>query len=774
MSHRKKKTDIYDDIRQTNPLFTNSYKYPNINKKINKHKHTHTSNNRSTSMNRSRSRSRSRSHSRSRSPCHPKKCCTGPTGPTGPSRTGKCCTGPDSTGSTGNTGPTGQTGTGTTGPTGPSSIGNTGPTGPSGTSGTGTTGPTGSSGIGETGPTGPFGEGPTGPKGSKGEKGDMGIQGNTGFTGPSGSTGTTGPTGERGKTGVDGPSGPTGPDNCSRCEVMVTEDVIVGDIIRKTTVGDKVKGRKFTYNHILDYSATTSRIISRDGSTGISNVVDCNGNVYICGFFRGTIVFTNTILLSSGPNQSIYVAKIDKDGKWIWATKASSLFGDILISDIILNCDDDIYITGTMYSQGTMFGNIISTAANSRNTIYIAKIENDGNWMWVLNVNGCYNTEFSGEATSIAIKCNDNTLAVTGKFTGCGVFGGTTITNAFIQNALFVGYATDNGASGSWDNVAMANGVISSDIVEGNSLICDDNGNIYVTGRYSGNVIFGTNMLLPIGDYDVFVAKLNPMADWSWAIRGGGTARDNSNDIAISCDGSLYATGSFKDEAIFGSTILSASDQFQSIWVAKIKDNGFSGEWVWAVQAGSLVTTSSGRGITTYNNDVYITGLILGNIGNTFYFGPSLIVLDCLTSLFVSKLDNLGNWLWTENISGVTFTDSIGNNIVLDCDGQIYVVGEYESLTNGISPVGLTLALKMADDMNEQVVGIATSDAKVGETIKVLYCCGSVKDIYTDLQPGYNYYVDENGQISIDCKCPKCPRYVGFACSATELFFKPC
>ncbi len=771
MSNRKKKKDVYDDIRQTNPLFNSSHKYPKIeNKRKRKAKHIVKKKSRGRTRHKSRSRSRSRScsscsrsrsrsHGRSRSrsssrsspcscsrtprrkskscsPCHKKKCPTGPTGPTGPSGKGRSVTGP----------------------TGPSGTGSTGPTGPSG----------------GTGPTGPFGVGPTGPKGTKGDKGDIGIPGNTGPTGPDGKTGPTGPTGERGKTGVDGPTGPTGPDGCSRCDVMLTEDVAMGDIIRKTTVGTPVKGRKFTYEHILDYTLDTSRLVPSDRSGGVSNVTDCDGNVYVCGEFTGNVVFTNTISLTgAGDNRAVYVAKINKDGEWIWANKATSVFGDISVEDITLNCDAGIYITGQMRSQGTDFGDITSVASDSPQTAYIAKIDENGNWIWVLNINGCdEENQFLGVGQSITVNCIDNGIAIVGDYKGCGTVGNTEISGSIDHDSLFVGYATDNGLFGSWNFAATANGVGDQDSVKGNGIVSDENGNIYVLGTYVGSAMFGTIVLAPIGFSNIFVAKINFMTDWTWAIRAGG---DNefklSSELAISCDGYLYAIGSFKGDVTFGTINLTSTSL--TAWVAKIKDNGTTGEWVWAVQAGNLDKEMFGSGITTYIDDVYVTGRLVGNTDDIYYFGPNHLVLNENNALYVSKLDNHGEWLWAETIDSITCPNSSGRGISLDCDGQIYVVGGYE-LTGDtpVSPIS-SLAIKMADDRNAQVVGIATTDGNINTTIKVLYCCGSVNNIYDDLKPGYNYYVDRDGGISIDCKCPFCPRYVGFACTTTELFFKP-
>jgi len=72
--------------------------------------------------------------------------------------------------------------------------------------------------------------------------------------------------------------------------------------------------------------------------------IDNNENTYITGFFRGTAIFGSDSLTCSG-DRDIFVAKMDPNGNWLWATKAG---GDCPNqgSEITIDNTGNTYITG--------------------------------------------------------------------------------------------------------------------------------------------------------------------------------------------------------------------------------------------------------------------------------------------------------------------------------------------------------------------------------------------------------------------------------------------
>jgi len=105
----------------------------------------------------------------------------------------------------------------------------------------------------------------------------------------------------------------------------------------------------------------------------------------------------------------------------------------------------------------------------------------------------------------------------------------------------------------------------------GNSLTLDEEDAVYITGSFSGSKTFGSTTLESAGGSDIYTAKLDSGLFWQWAKRAGGSSDDIGSDIdtsgeIITVDGSpqvadLFVTGSFEDQAAFGTDDCSASPE---------------------------------------------------------------------------------------------------------------------------------------------------------------------------------------------------------------------
>lgn len=678
-------------------------------------------------------------HHKKKHKCHHKSGDTGPTGPTGP-------IGP--TGEQGETGPTGEQGeqgdTGSTGPTG--SSGQTGPTGDQGL-----IGPTGSTGsIGDTGVTGPTGNpGLTGPTGPRGYTGQRGIIGETGWTGPTGPTGPTGMKGPTGFMGFQGPTGPTGTYITPTCDIELESDVTAGTIIRKTGKGNPPTGDIFSYDPVISYQLNTTG----SGALIYSIANDCDGNAYVCGNFIGSTNFGSITLTAS--ILSIFVGKLDSTGNWIWAVKAGSdILGNISEArGITCDCNGNIFVTGYISEYAT-FGTLNIITPNITRTVFVSKISEDGDWEWVNQaVNNDQNEDFNAIGTDVAINCNNENIYITGYFTGNANFGGTIIISAGTgtRESVFVGKLSYNG---SWLGAITNINQNGSD--RGNGIVSDDYNNIYIVGRFNETAEFGSSIITSNGGDDIYVAKVKDTTGltWIWAIDGGSRTDDDGTGITLDKDGNIYVTGVITGPAEFDNIIITPNNQ--SAIVGYVIDYGLSGQWLWVVQ-GEGGNLTVGFNIYSSNYELYVVGRYNGNVT----FGPFDRTVTNSGTIFVAKLNTNGNWLWLVDLES---SQSIGYGISVDCDENIYATGRESN--NG-------LVLKIRDDRNATLVGIAQTDGLQGETIPVIFTSGPITDIYTDLTPGCKYYIGVDGQISNNCKCPypRGPRYIGTACSETSLLF---
>src|SRR5207249_3246525 len=86
------------------------------------------------------------------------------------------------------------------------------------------------------------------------------------------------------------------------------------------------------------------RIGNEPDAYGGAVVVDVSGNVYVTGSFRGTGTFGGTNLVSNG-GLDAYLAKYDVDGNLVWVRQIGGS-GDDQGYAVALDSEGNIYVTG--------------------------------------------------------------------------------------------------------------------------------------------------------------------------------------------------------------------------------------------------------------------------------------------------------------------------------------------------------------------------------------------------------------------------------------------
>ena len=215
---------------------------------------------------------------------------------------------------------------------------------------------------------------------------------------------------------------------------------------------------------------------------------------------------------------------------------------------------------------------------------------------------------------------------------------------------------------------------------EGRSIVARD-GFVYVTGSFSNTVDFdpgpGTVSLTSAGLRDIFVAKYTDAGALVWAKRMGDSGSDAGNAIVVDGSGNVYLTGSFAGTVDFDpgpGTVSLTSAGLRDIFVSKLDPDG---NLAWAKHMGGN-NNDFGYGIAVdAAGNVYTTGTF-GSGTADFDPGPAIFNLPFAGGshdIFVSKLDNSGNFVWAKGVGGI-FEDG-GKSIALDGSGNVYVTGSF-------------------------------------------------------------------------------------------------
>ena len=307
-------------------------------------------------------------------------------------------------------------------------------------------------------------------------------------------------------------------------------------------------------------------------------------------------------------------------------------------------------------------------------------------------------------------------------------------------------------------------------INESGGIDVDCGKNIYVCGTFTQSPTFGETQLSTTAALTPYVAKLSPTFKWLWAIQADSLSDPNeARGLTLSVDscGNSYISGYLTGSVTFGNNTLS-SPGMNSAYIAKI-DTG--GNWMWAIQAeGMGAGMSQGVAIETAQNGIFLTGYFT----STVVFGSIQLTSLGNNDIFVVKVTSEGEWRWA--IRGGGTGDDKGRGLCVDCTGNINVVGtftgtadfgNFELMSTGMDDV---FNVRIIDkECKNYPLGILSSSASQGEEVEVCFLDGTILERFSGLVPGYNYYLDDECEMSRCCSCGICGRFLGLSLKDTKM-----
>jgi hypothetical protein len=289
---------------------------------------------------------------------------------------------------------------------------------------------------------------------------------------------------------------------------------------------------------------------------GRSVTTDLLGNIYVGGYFNGTVDFgadfgTTDIKTPAG-GEDIFITRINVHSGYGWTRRmggASSDWEYGITTDPLGN----IFITGHFNGTvdfGADFGSSdIKTAAGDQE-IFITRINANGTYAWTRRMGGASSDWGFGITTDLL-----GNIFVTGYFSDTvnfgADFGSSDIKTAAGGYDIFITRINAN-ATYAWTQRMGGTGI---DV--GHDIITDVSGNIYVTGSFMGTVDFGadfgtTDTKTSAGSSDIFVTRISGDGTYGWTKRMGGTSSDRGEGITTDPSGNVYVTGYFGGTVNFG------------------------------------------------------------------------------------------------------------------------------------------------------------------------------------------------------------------------------
>lgn len=414
---------------------------------------------------------------------------------------------------------------------------------------------------------------------------------------------------------------------------------------------------------------------------------------------------TNTKLLSSAGNADIYVAKYSPTGSLIFAFNIGGTeldAGGCVKTDTAGNIYISGWFRGTVdFDPSSNTANLVSngdlgTDPGFGGDAFLAKYNSSGQYQWALNIGSSSILDYGAQ---IYIDSNGDVLWG-GSFTGTNVDFDPSSNTAFLSSpGVTSSYLAKYTSDGTFIYAKVFGGatVVNCalrDIVE------DNTGNIYILGHFDGtmdaNPDAGVNNLVSNGCGDIYVIKLNSNAQLVWAFNLGGNNCDYPWAMTMDATNNIYITGQLTSTNVdfnpgVGFNTISTHG-LNDIFIAKYDQNG---NYVFANAIGSS-GEDAGYAIDVRDNSLILTGYFSGTVD----FNPST-ENNTLSSngdrdIFVVKYDLDGNYKTSFNIGsssndygrGVEFMD--GDNIV--------IVGAFQGTNVNFAPTGSPITISSNGD----------------------------------------------------------------------------
>lgn len=429
--------------------------------------------------------------------------------------------------------------------------------------------------------------------------------------------------------------------------------------------------------------------------------MDRYGNLYVCGYYNtsssGNVMFSS-IVAPNGFGKEGFLAKIDSSGVWKWVQPGPGGYDERVLGMCVDRVNDFVYVTGTCWGY-TAFGSCPNTSSSGGgDNIFLGKLDLNGNCQWLLAAGSASDDHGYDMVTDKA-----GNIYLTG-FIGPsqGTLGTITVPNPTSDSLGFVARISP---SGTFQWVKTFKGI---DGERDNRITIDDSANVYITGSFYGNELFGSTPLTSKGGFDIFVIKYDSLGNDVWARSAGGLLDDRGNSVTVDDKQNIYVTGEFRDVVVFGSDTVDnyGGPSGRDIFVAKITKNG---NWKWASKAGSNGGSDRGNRIISNKKDLLV---VTGQIKGSSTFGSNIIITNPADSIqaFVAGLDTAGIWKWV--LQGGGRWEDRGNGLAVDQECNVYVTGYFQdtvtfgTLTDTSVYRKDIFVAKLASDCNIGGIGI--------------------------------------------------------------------
>ncbi len=395
-------------------------------------------------------------------------------------------------------------------------------------------------------------------------------------------------------------------------------------------------------------------------------VADKEGNVYVSGYFSGTVDFDpsdNVYELSTSTFNNIFILKLDRNGNFVWAKQISADY--VTHTSLSIDSKNNLLLTGHFefsvdFDPSTMVNTLTSTGGDN---IFVLKLDDNGNFVWVNKIEGTK----PDLGNWLAVDDKNNILVI-GSYEGTASFtiGSSVVSLTSTKHVSFLLKVSEQG------NLVWVKEIPLTLIVD-----TDKEGNIYLTNTFYQSTDLDPGLLVndvtPSQNGDVFVIKLDSEGQFNWAKHWPGKV----NTLAVDDNGNVHTAGFFLGKVDFDPNLddfYMYASNYQNSFIHKLDTDG---NFQWAKEiVGNFYDTPN---ITSLAIDSLQNVLITGSLYSHSDFNPGGNVFEISSigssDIFIQKLNIDAKFVWAKGMGGMDNDSPC--SIFAGKDGSFYVSGFY-------------------------------------------------------------------------------------------------
>lgn len=392
------------------------------------------------------------------------------------------------------------------------------------------------------------------------------------------------------------------------------------------------------------------------GETATAIATDAEGNVFVVGYFDGSIDFGGGPMQALG-SADVFLVKLDPQGNHLWSRTFGGA-GAHYSTGLAVDGEGSAVITGTSLGAVDFGGGpLVITAGFGA---FVARFDASGGHVWSTIYGTTGNTVGAGVALDAA-----GSVHLTGTMDGSVDFGAGTMSSAGGQD-VFVAKLDASGApqwSARYGDVADQ---------YGSAIAVDGAGRVLLGGTFSGTLNVGTAALTAEGA-DVFLAQLDGSGAPLWAKRYGGASDQQLDGLTLDAGGNALVAVSFAGTIDWGGGSVMTSAGGGDIALVQLDP---SGAYRWGRQFSSTMPLQAG-GVAA---DSSKNPMLVGTFSGTVDFGGGPLASAGGPDFFVAKLDAAGGHQWSLRAGDPM--EQAGTAVATDPQNDVLVTGYFYGTMN--------------------------------------------------------------------------------------------